>query len=65
MAATLNFDDLTPEQRSKLGVRKPRQSKFTQEDVRSYALRALAALTALTRDERDRVLKHAQKINRV
>lgn len=65
MAATLNFDDLTPEQRTKLGVKKPRESKFTQEDVRSYALRALAALTSLTRADCDRVLKHAMKINRV
>ena len=61
----INYDDLTPEQQKKLGLRKPRQAKFTQESLRSWALRTLTAMAALSKDERERVLKHALKINRV
>jgi hypothetical protein len=65
MSASIHVDDLTPEQRKQLGVRTPRQSDFTKEEMRSWALKVLAAMAGLSRAERDRVLKHALKVNRV
>jgi hypothetical protein len=62
---TIKFEELTPEQRQQLGLRSPRQSRFSAEQVRSWALRVLAEMAALSRSERHRVLKHAEKINRV
>jgi hypothetical protein len=63
--AAVRFDDLTPEQRKQLGLPSPSKAKFTAEAVRSWALKTRAAMAALSRDERERVLKHALKINRV
>ena len=65
MSASVHIDDLTPKQRKQLGVRPPRQSDFTKEEMRSWALKILASMAGLSRSERDRVLKHAQKVNRV
>jgi hypothetical protein len=65
MSAAIHLDDLAPEQRKALGVRAPRKTTFTQEDVRSWALKVLAAMAGLSRQERERVLRHASKINRV
>jgi hypothetical protein len=63
--AAVHLDDLTPGRRKQLGLPSPRKGKFTAEAVRSWALKTLAAMAALSRDERERVLKHAVKINRV
>jgi hypothetical protein len=63
MSATINLDDLLPEQRKQLGVRLPRQQKFSKEDVRRWALKVLATVAHLTQDERARVLAHATKVN--
>jgi hypothetical protein len=63
--AALHIDDLTADQRRELGLAKPRESKFSAESMRSRALRVLAAIADLSRGERDRVLKHALKVNRV
>jgi hypothetical protein len=52
--AAIHFDDLTPEQRKQLGVRAPRKSTFTQEDVRSWALKILVAMAGLSCQERER-----------
>lgn len=65
MPAQINLDDIPPEERKKLGLKKPGESKFTQEEVRSWALKILAAMAGLTREERNRVLRHAQKVNRL
>ncbi len=63
--AAINLADLTPEQLKQLGVKAPRKSKFAAEDVRSWALKVLALMAGLTRDERDRVLRHATKVNNI
>jgi hypothetical protein len=65
MTASINFEDLTAEQRKKLGVPTQRQSKFSQEEVRSWSLKILAAMASLSRAERDRVLRHAMKVNKL
>ena len=48
-----------------LGIRKRREQKFSQEGVRRHAIRVLAAVAALTREQRERVLRHALKLNKV
>ncbi len=63
--ASIHVDDLTPEQRKQLGVRATRQTDFTKEEMRSWALKTLASMAGLSRAERDRVLKHALKVNRI
>ena len=47
--AAIHIDDLTPEQRKQLGVRAPRQTDFTKEEMRSWALKVLAAMAGLSR----------------
>jgi hypothetical protein len=65
MAATIPFEDLSPEQRKALGVKTPRQTDFTKEEMRAWALKTLASMATLSRVERDRVLKHAMKVNAI
>lgn len=65
MPAEIHADDLSPEQRKKLGIKKPRASKFTADDVRGWALRVLGSMAQLSREERARVLRHAERVNRV
>ena len=65
MPATLNLDDIDPEQRKQLGIRKPRETAFSKDELRGWALKVLALMANLSRSERDRVLQHALKVNRV
>jgi hypothetical protein len=65
MPATIKLDDIPPDQREQMGIKTPRKSSFSQEQVRSWALKVLAAMAGLTRDERDRVLRHANKVNKL
>lgn len=65
MAASISIDDIGPDERRKLGVRKPRVSAFGADDVRGWALRVLGAMAGLTREQRARVLRHAAKVNKV
>jgi hypothetical protein len=65
MPASIHLDDLDPEQRKQLGIRKPRETAFSKDDLRGWALKTLALMASLSRAERDRVLKHALKVNRV
>lgn len=61
----LTLDDLPPAARAKLGIRKPRQSQFSKDEVRTHALRILAEVSSLTQDQRRRVLEHAVKVNAI
>jgi hypothetical protein len=63
--ATINLDDIDPEQRKQLGIRKPRESSFSKDELRGWALKVLALMANLTRSERERVLRHALKVNKV
>jgi hypothetical protein len=65
MAASIHIDDLDPEQRKKLGVQSPRQTDFSKEECRSWALKVLASMASLSRAERNRVLKQALKVNAI
>jgi hypothetical protein len=63
---TVDLRDLSPELRKQLaarGIRKPRKSEFSKNDVRTAALRVLAVVADLTPAQRARVLVHAGKLN--
>jgi hypothetical protein len=59
MPATINLDDIDPEQRKQLGIRKPRESAFSKDELRGWSLKILALMASLSRTERDHVLRHA------
>jgi hypothetical protein len=70
--ATINANDIPPDVGRKLGLPRAKPAKgakpaarLDKERVRSYALKCLAVLSDLTRAERQRVLNHAQKVNRL
>jgi hypothetical protein len=65
MPATINLDDLDPEQRKAIGIRKPSETQFSKDELRGWSLKVLALMASLSRPERDRVLKHALKVNKV
>lgn len=65
MPATINLDDIDPEQRKQLGIRKPRETAFSKDELRGWSLKILALMANLTRAERERVLKHALRLNKV
>jgi hypothetical protein len=65
MAASINLDDIDPEQRKAMGIRKPRESQFTKDELRGWALKVCALMANLSRVERERVLKHALRVNKV
>ncbi len=62
---TLTLEDLPPEARRKLGIKRPRQSQFSKDAVRTHALRVLAEIATLTQDQRRRVLEHAVRVNAI
>tara|TARA_B100000575_G_scaffold269455_1_gene249135 strand:+ start:62 stop:271 length:210 start_codon:yes stop_codon:yes gene_type:complete len=69
----MNINELDKETALKLGVldaykkaiRKPREQKFSKEQVRSNAIKVLAVVAGLNQSERERVLQHAIKLNSV
>lgn len=63
--AKLTLDDLPAAARKRLGVKRPRQSQFSKDAVRTHALRVLAEIASLTQDQRRRVLAHAVAVNAV
>jgi hypothetical protein len=65
MTSRLKLDDLPPEARRKLGIKRPRQSQFSKDAVRTHALRVLAEISNLTQDQRRRVLEHAVRVNAI
>jgi hypothetical protein len=65
MPASVHLDDLDAEQRKNLGIHKPSETAFRKDEFRGWALKTLALMANLSRTERERVLKHALKVNRV
>jgi hypothetical protein len=69
----MNITELDQDTLKKLGLteeykkatRKPRVQKFSKEQVRSNALKALGLLAAFSQDERRRILNHAIQLNEV
>jgi ribosomal 50S subunit-associated protein YjgA (DUF615 family) len=77
----MNITDLHPETLAKLGlhetqllyykwrltkeVTKPREYKFTKDQVRSNAHNVMAVVSKLSQNERRRVLEHCIKLNEV
>jgi hypothetical protein len=64
-APTINPKELDKDTRKALGVSVLRDNAFSAEEVPSYALKALAAIASLTRQQRERVLRHAAKLNKI
>jgi hypothetical protein len=65
MPVSIHLEDLDAEQCKQLGIRRPRESAFSKEELRGWALKTLALMANLSRAERERVLKHPLKLNRV
>lgn len=73
MAGRIDAADIPGDVLAKLGILAPgskgasgrKRSGMSKDEVRSYALRALAPLASLTQRERARVLHHALKVNEV
>jgi hypothetical protein len=61
----IHLDEPTPDQRRELGIRKPRDTAFSKDELRGWALKTLALMGNLSRAERERALKHALKVNRI
>tara|TARA_R100001480_G_C4687324_1_gene175678 strand:+ start:415 stop:618 length:204 start_codon:yes stop_codon:yes gene_type:complete len=61
--------ELDPELIAKLGlskeVVKPREYKFTKDQVRSNSMNVMAVISKLSQNERRRVLEHCIKLNEV
>jgi hypothetical protein len=64
-APTINPKELDKDTGKALGVSVPRENSFSAEEVASAALKCLAAIAGLTRQQRERVLRHAAKLNRI
>lgn len=62
---SLSLEDLDGDTLRKLGVTRPRQKKFTAENERQFAIKALNLLSTLTQSERARVLRRATTLNNV
>ncbi len=62
-AAAINLNEIPKEARRKLGLAKKRDRSFNKEQVRSWSLKILAEMAALTQEQRRRVLDHAKKVN--
>jgi hypothetical protein len=65
MAATINLDDIDPEPRKQLGIRKPLETAFSKDELRDWSLKIPAVMANLSRTERERVLRQALKVNKV
>lgn len=66
----LSLDELPPGARQKAlkavgRKRRPRQSQFSKDRARTYAIRCLAAMADLTPAQRDRCLTIAKSMNRI
>ena len=48
MPATINVEDIDPEQRKQLGIRKPRETAFSKDELRGWALKVLALMANLS-----------------
>ena len=57
MAATINIDELDAEQRKQLGIKKPRESQFSKDELRGWALKTLALMA----EEKDRADKNKSR----
>jgi hypothetical protein len=65
MPAMINFDDIPADKRKDMGLKAPRKCSFGREELRSWSLKVLALMSSLTRTQRERVLRHASKVNAV
>ncbi len=65
MSAQIDVNDLPPEVRKKIGVKRRAVRSMDLNTVRTYAIKVLAVIAELTPTERARVLRQAGKMNDV
>ena len=69
----MNINEIDKKTAEALGVlyelkeanKKPRQTRFTKDQVRGNAMRVLNVIANLNQSERKRVLSHALKLNEI
>jgi hypothetical protein len=64
-APVINPKELDKDTRKALGMSVPRENAFSAEEVASVVLKCLAVMGGLTRQQRERVLRHAAKLNKI
>ena len=64
-APTIDPRELDKCTRKALGVSMPRENASSAEEEASAALKCLAGIAGLTRQQRERVLRHAAKLNKI
>jgi len=67
MSTGVHADDLPPEIAKQLGLpqTKEKKARMSADNVRTHALRAMAAIAGLSRNERSRVITLMAKLNKV
>jgi hypothetical protein len=61
---TISAADLPASARAKLGLKVRRQT-MSKDTVRTHALRVMYAIADLTPTDRERILRHALKVNAI
>jgi len=64
MPKPIKASELDPELRKQLGIRNRKQN-VTMEQIRQESIGVLNQIRHLTKAQRDRILKHALKVNEV
>lgn len=65
MPASIHLDGFDTEPPKELGIRKPRETAFSKDDLRGLVLNVLGLLANLSRSECERVLNRTLKVNKV
>ena len=61
----VHVDDLPADVRSRLGVKKTKSKPLAMDNVRRGAIKVLAAICDHSQRDRERILNHAIKTNKV
>ncbi len=64
MKSAIPIDQLDAETKKKLGLR-TRESRFSKEKVRTYSLKAMNTLAELSQPDRQRVIEHMKRLNKI
>ena len=65
MPKAIKASELDPELRKQLGISNRKSRNVTMEQVRQESIGVLNQIRHLTKSQRERILKHALKVNEV